>query len=401
MTTEPDGDAVPTMECRVCQTDVPAGEFCGLCGVHLTPQKGNGPDWLRIRAFGAAPNEHLLRPALATTLFPHLPPRSFKAFRVALAVVLLALVVASVLRMPALLITVAALGIPLLFVIYLQDADVYRDVPISTVLLTAALGIGLGVGWVLLTGSMVARSYGVGLGTGVAGAQMLREGVGVPIGGLVLMLVPALVVRLLRPGTREALDGFAIGALGALMFTAAATVTRLAPQFAIGLVNRSRPLTGLIVEAGIRGVAVPVMAAAAGGLFGAALWFHRPPNKSAQHPGFVRLLLAMFTAAVLVLYAGLGLLDVARVPQVLQLVVYLAVAAVAVLILRVGLHLALLHEEHDEIQAGEPLLCAHCGHVVPDMAFCPACGVATRAFSRSSRTARRETRPVRADPEDA
>jgi hypothetical protein len=105
--------------------------------------------------------------------------------------------------------------------------------------------------------------------------------------------------------------------------------------------------------------------------------------------------------AVLVLYAGLGLLDVARVPQVLQLVVYLAVAAVAVLILRVGLHLALLHEEHDEIQAGEPLLCAHCGHVVPDMAFCPACGVATRAFSRSSRTLRRETRPVRADPEDA
>ncbi len=23
---------VPTMECRICQTDVPAGEFCGLCG---------------------------------------------------------------------------------------------------------------------------------------------------------------------------------------------------------------------------------------------------------------------------------------------------------------------------------------------------------------------------------
>ena len=26
----------PTMECRVCQTDVPAGEFCGLCGDLLT-----------------------------------------------------------------------------------------------------------------------------------------------------------------------------------------------------------------------------------------------------------------------------------------------------------------------------------------------------------------------------
>jgi len=78
---------------------------------------------------------------------------------------------------------------------------------------------------------------------------------------------------------------------------------------------------------------------------------------------------------------------------------YLAVAALALLLLRVGLHLALLHEAHDEIQSDEPLLWPHCGHVVPDMAFCPACGVATRASSRSSRTSRRDTRPVRSDQE--
>jgi hypothetical protein len=403
MTTEPDGDetaAIPMTECRVCQTHVPDGEFCGLCGAHLTPQKGDGPDWLRIHAFGAAPNEHLLRPALTSSLFPHLPQRSFRPFRVALVVVLVMLVVAALLRMPALLIALAALGIPLLFMLYLQEVDVHRDVPVGTLVLTAALGVGLGVGWVMLTGTMVARSYGVGLETGIAGYRMLREGVGVPIGGLILMLVPALVVRVVRPGTREALDGFMIGALGALTFTAAATLTRLAPQFATGLVNRSRPMAGLLVEAGIRGLAVPVMAAAAGGLLGAVLWFRRPPSKAGQRQGFVRLALALFTIAVLVLYAGLGLLDVARVPQVLQLVVYLAVAAVAVLVLRVGLHLALLHEEHDEIQAGKPIVCAHCGHVVPDMAFCPACGVATRASSRSSRTARREKRPARSDGGD-
>jgi hypothetical protein len=80
-----------------------------------------------------------------------------------------------------------------------------------------------------------------------------------------------------------------------------------------------------------------------------------------------------------------------------MLVLYLAVALLALFLLRVGLHLALLHEAHDEIQSDEPLLCPHCGHVVPDMAFCPACGVATRASSRSSRGARREVRPVRTD----
>jgi hypothetical protein len=55
----------------------------------------------------------------------------------------------------------------------------------------------------------------------------------------------------------------------------------------------------------------------------------------------------------------------------------------------------LLHESHDAIEADEPLLCPNCGHVVPDMAFCPACGVATHASSRSSRSARRRRRPVR------
>ena len=65
------------------------------------------------------------------------------------------------------------------------------------------------------------------------------------------------------------------------------------------------------------------------------------------------------------IYAGLGLVDVARVPQFLQLAVHLAVAAIALLALRIGLHLALLHEAHDEIREDEPMLCPHCGHVVP------------------------------------
>ncbi|OYN75220.1 hypothetical protein [Mycolicibacterium sphagni] len=41
-----------------------------------------------------------------------------------------------------------------------------------------------------------------------------------------------------------------------------------------------------------------------------------------------------------------------------------------------------------------PILCPSCGHVVPDMAFCPACGVAAQAASLSSREARRRDRPI-------
>jgi hypothetical protein len=391
-------EQVPQMECRVCRTDVPAGEYCGLCGCHLTPRPGEGPDWLRIRDFGAAPGEHLLQPSVASSLFPHLPARSRTVFRIGLAVVLVALVGFAVLRLPGALVTVAALGFAFLFVLYVHESDGFADIPARTWALTGALGVGLGVGWVQLTGAAVARSYGIALGAGVVGARMLRDGIGIPLGGVILMLVPAVIVRLLRPPTREALDGFMIGALGALSFTAAATLTRLAPQFRTGMVSK-RPMDSLLVEAGIRGVAVPLTAAAAGGLIGAALWFTRPPSKEKQRPGLVRALLVSFAVAVLAVYLGLGLIDVSHFPQVLMLALYLAVAAVALLLLRVGLHLALLHEAHDEIQSDEPLLCPHCGHVVPDMAFCPACGVATRASSRSSRTARRDRRPAREEPD--
>lgn len=393
-----DDQGVPTAECRVCKVDVPAGEYCGLCGCHLTPRPREGPDWLRPRDFSAAPDEHLLQPSVASSLFPHLPQRSRSAFRIGLLVLVAALVGFTLLRLPAALVTVAALGLPLLFLLYLRESDALRDFPVGTLVLTVVLAVGLAVGWVLLTGATFARSYGVGLGSAIVGARMLRMGIVVPLGGVILMLLPAVLVRAIRPASREALDGFMIGALGALSFTAAATLTRLAPQVGTGVVSK-RPMESLWVEAGIRGLAVPLTAAAAGGLIGAALWFTRPPSKRDQRPVLVRAVLVGFAVSVLVVYLALGLIDVAHFPQLLMLALYLALAVAALLLLRVGLHLALLHEAHDEIRAEEPLLCPHCGHVVPDMAFCPACGVATRASSRSSRRARRESRPVRGDPE--
>jgi hypothetical protein len=398
--TTPD-DSVPTTECRICKTDVPAGEYCGLCGCHLQPRHGEGPDWLRMRDYGAAPNEHLLQLSLTSSLFPHLAQRSRTAFRLGLAVLLVALVAFTLLRLPAALITVAALGLPVLYVIYLRESDAFRDFPFRTLLLTVGLGIALGVGWVTLTGAMVAHSYGIGIGTAIVGMRMVRVGILIPLGGVILMLLPAAIVRVLRPPSREALDGFMIGVLGALTFTAAATLTRLSPQFGTGVVSK-RPMASLLVEAGIRGVAVPLIAAAAGGLIGAALWFTRPDSKKKQHPGIVRLVLVALASAILAVFLSLGLIDIARFPQVLMLALYLVLAVVALLLLRVGLHLALLHEAHDEIRSDEPLLCTHCGHVVPDMAFCPACGVATRASSRSSRRSRRDARPVReaAGPEE-
>jgi hypothetical protein len=316
-------------------------------------------------------------------------------FRIGLVLVIVGLAVFAMLRVPAALITVAALGLPLLYVLYLGEANVYRDIPRYLLITVAGLGAAFGIGWVLVTGEIVAEAYGVPMAAGLALRHLLQEGLAIPAAGMALMVIPTIVARLLRPASRESLDGFVIGALGALFFTAGATFTRLAPQFATGLIAHSRPVKGLIVEAGISGVTVPVTGAVAGGLVGIALWFAGPRNNPHERPGRVRAVLILLAIVVLLIHAAVGVVDTIGVPQVQMLLIHLILAIVALLALRCAVQIALLHEAHDPIHQDEPLLCVHCEHVVPDMAFCPACGAASRASSRSSRNERRTDRPVR------
>ena len=191
------------------------------------------------------------------------------------------------------------------------------------------------------------------------------------------------------------MDGFVIGALGALTFAGGATLTRLAPQFATGLIASGRPAKGLVVEATLHGVTVPLTAAVAGGLVGIALWFTGQNDNPHEHPRRTRAVLIALAFLVLLIHSALGVVDIVSVPQTSLLAVHLLLAVGAVIALRFALQLALLHEAHDPIQKDEPFLCVHCEHVVPDMAFCPACGAASRASSRTSRRDRRESRPVR------
>jgi hypothetical protein len=350
---------------------------------------------LRGDTFGASPGESVLLPAIASSLFPHLPQRSRTPFRVGLALILLGLVVFAVVKMPAALITVAALGLPLLFVLYLAESAVYRDMSPWSLVLAGTLGAALGVGWTLLTGQMVAQAYGVPMAAGMAIHHLVREGIIIPAGGMVLMLVPIVLVRLLRPNSRESLDGFVVGALAALTFAAGATLTRLAPQFATGLLAHSRPIKGLIVEALLCGVTIPLTAAAAGGMIGITLWFKGQNSNPHERPGRIRAVLLVLAIVVVLIHTGVAVSDIMGMSQLRILTVHLVMAAVVLVLLRIGLQLALIHEAHDPIDQDEPILCIHCQHVVPDMAFCPACGVATRASSRTSRHERREVRPVR------
>jgi len=367
------GGLTTTMVCRACETEVPDGEFCGRCGAKQSGKRGR----LRLAAYAAAPNEHTLLPSVVSSLFPQLPRRARVRFRVGLAVLSLALLAFALLRWQAPLLTAGALGLPILFLLYLHDSETDDDLPRSTLVLTAVMGIALGVGWAFVTDDLVADAYVLALTGGGEYEQTLHDVVSTltfPLSFAALMLLPTFVIRLVRPGIRESLDGFVIGVLAAISFTAAATLTQLAPQFQTGITAADRSVDTLVIQAGIQLLAVPLTSAAMGGLVGVTLWFGR------------RLLMVASVIVTFGLYALMGLMDLETFPMLAQLVMYLLMALLALVALRLGVHAALMNEELDPGNPSGRLTCPHCDQVVPDMAFCPNCGVAARAASRASRT---------------
>jgi RsiW-degrading membrane proteinase PrsW (M82 family) len=378
-------------QCPTCGTEVPLGVFCGACGHHLVLHEDGANNGFRAHSYAAAPGEHVLRLSIVSTLFPHLPHRSRAPFRVAVVVLIVGLVVLAALRLQAPMIAVAALGVPLVFQLYLQECDVYEDLPLKLLGVAALLGAALGYGWAALTDHRVTdATAGSLLGSGSAGDFWL-DGVLIPAVGGLLLLVPAAVAFAMKPPhIDESLDGFLIGSLGAVAFTAASTITRLAPQLKTGIVAHGRPVESIVVEALLQGGTVPITAASIGGIVGAALWVRR--RSQSGHLGRWLATARVMVPVAIVLYAVLGVIDYEQPPQATLLALHIAVAIAALLLLRYGLHAVLLHEEH-EVQIGAPRVCPHCEQVVPAMPFCPHCGFAHRASSRAAR-ARLELGPA-------
>jgi RsiW-degrading membrane proteinase PrsW (M82 family) len=376
---------LPTQQCPHCSNTTPAGNYCGVCGAHLVhPDEKLAAR--RPHAFMANPDEPILRLSVASTLFPHLSHRSSVPFRAGFALLVGLLVLFSATDLEAPVIALSAMGLPLLFQLYIYEVDVYEDNHVRLAAVTLLVGAALGVAWALLGGHIVSHALQPTLGSSLGGGDVINAAVTVPVVGQALMLVPLLLVLVMMPGfggRRESLDGFALGAASALGFSFAAIITDLASRLSAGVVT-ARPFTSILTEALIRGIATPVLFAAATGLIGASLWVRRSERGSVNASGRWLTNPPLILAGFLLLEIGLGFADQARLADIPLLAIHLAGAAVALLALRVGIHHILLHEQHD-IVVGPSVTCAHCHHIVPQMPFCPSCGVAMVATSKRHR----------------
>ena len=367
--------AAPAVTCPHCGTTVPDAPFCGSCGAHLAHGRPGGAA-RRAHSYAAFPDESMARMSVVSSLFPQLSGHSRGPFRVAFGLAVVILVIVAVAGLQAPVIAVSALAVPLLFLVYVFEIDPLETrFAVPTALLFVA-GAALGVGWGLLLGPLAADSLLPAYSPSLLTGGVLVSAVVVPVAGLLLMVLPVAVARLWRPEASEALDGFTAGAAGALGLTLAATLTELAPLLRNGNMVPGSSVLAVLTQAVVRGVSVPVVAAASAGYVGAALWQRRGSGSAAGGRWLTSPLLAL--AVALALAVGLGFADDAGLPDITLLVVHLAAAALALLVVRAGLHHVLLHEQRD-VRIGPPRVCPHCYRMVPAMPFCPMCGVAERA----------------------
>jgi hypothetical protein len=254
-------------------------------------------------------------------LFPQLPSRYRTGFALATGSVVALLITAAVLKLQAALVGLVALGLTVVFVLYLTRIAVARRLLVPV----AAAAVVSGVVWGLAVETVSARVEPDALGNPIGRMWEVLTGLTVALSFVALLLLPVFAARRFGRGPRSPLTGYAVGALSGFCFTSAGTLTRLAALFAEGLTSEANRLpAGLAIAAAIQGLAIPLTAAAVAGAVGAALWSGRD-----RWPAVGVALLA---------YAALGLLDASTWPYEIQMACYAGLTVVAVVWLRIVVH---------------------------------------------------------------
>lgn len=362
----------PLVTCPHCGSVVPAGEFCGHCGAHLTTASTT-----RRHAFAAVPSEGVAHISIISTLFPVLPHRRGGAFRWALVAGSAAVLVLAALHLFAPATVAAIFLLPVLYLLYLFEVEIYQSEPWLVIGATMIAGAVLGYFFASFSGDAVSR---LNL-TGDRESAIVLAGVAIPIVAQVLMLAGPLFLYTFRRRFHEPLDGLTFGAASALGFTLSSSFTEFWPLISGPLVATGAPLDWSLrlLRAGIL---LALVNASTTALITAAIWLQRFDRRRAGRPATSSIL-----AAVIVAFGAqvvLGLVSSVVSDLVAEVAIRLLATLGLLLYVRLIIHQALLVEgaEH-EIGPDSP--CPECHRMVPTMAFCPACGAARAAGSKVGR----------------
>ena len=371
------------MQCRNCGRELQGGAYCPWCGAHQTASRERHVT-RRPHVYAANPSEHVLQPTIVSTLFPHLGSRRMFQLRWLIFVAIIALVIISLGKLVPLAIVLSALLLPVLYLFYFYDAQLYEDEPFIVLGATFLVGAVLGGAMSLLFYRLILSQSRFGFGPSTS--YVLLVGVFLPIIGQALMLVGPLVLYIARRQFDDVLDGLAFGAAAGLGFSATQSIA-----YAWYLINGQFVFTGSasawVLPTLKIALLIPLLDAATTGLICAALWLRRDRQPAERTRGAVtNLALAIIIALVGQIAPALG--SVLLGGPILDLLWYGGAVIVLLLLVRSLLHIGLIDKARP-LRSGNAEECPQCFHQLRGTeSFCPNCGLALRATPRRVRRVR-------------
>jgi len=333
-----------------------------------------------------------MQPSVFTTIFPHLGHHKVHEFRWAFTVGIAGVLVLYISGLIPAAILVAIFLVPVLYLIYLYEAQVYRDEPALVLGFTIGGGVVLGVVVTVIERFLYNPYQTIGnplRGGGVSAGTLLLIGLVIPVVQEVVKPLPALFL----PNRRdfpETVDGLVFGIAAGLGFGLAeslvafsSALTSLPPHMSPG---------NWIYQLATLAIFLPLLQGSATGLIAGAIWRYRRGRLGSRELGGV-------ATAVLVHVAfsfGTQVLTDAGTSQLFVLVWQALVVAALLVYVRYLLHHALL-EEAAHMGYAETV-CPNCHMHIVASGFCPNCGVALTAAPNAVKRARKPRTDIATSP---
>ena len=371
------------MRCDHCTNDVPDGVFCTRCGAHQGTTEEFGDAKTREHRYAAHPGEHVAQPSVFTTLFPHLGHHKIHEFRWAFTAGIAGILVLYVAGLISAAILVAAFLVPVLYLIYLYEAQVYRDEPALVLGFTIGGGIIVGIVVTVLSRIIYDPLHYAGnpfSNPGVSVGGLLIVGLLLPVVQEVLKPLPALFLPN-RADFPETVDGLVFGVAAGLGFS-----------LAEALIGFSSVLTSLpahvapgnwIYDLATLAIFSPLLQGSATGMIVATIWRYRRGRLAGREIGGALMAVISHVAFA----AGTQVMNETSVNQLFILVWQAAIVGALLIYIRYLLHHALL-EEAAHMGYAETV-CPSCRMHIVASGFCPNCGMALTAAPNSIKRGRR------------
>jgi hypothetical protein len=325
----------------------------------------------------------MVQPSVFTTLFPHLGHHKIHEFRWAFIAGLAGILVLYLAGLISAAILVSAFLVPVLYLIYLYEAQVYRDEPATVLGFTLGGGIVVGILVTLFERTIYNPLQYIGNPFGNAGINiggLLIVGLLLPVVQEAVKPLPAFFLPN-RKDFPETVDGLVFGVAAGLGFSLAEAIIGFSSVLT-SMPAHTAP-GNWIYDLATLAVFQPLLQGSATGMIAATIWRWRRGRLAGREIGGI----AMAVIAHIAFSAGTQLMKETSVNALFVLIWQAAIVGALLIYIRYLLHHALL-EEAAHMGYAETV-CPSCHIHIVASGFCPNCGMALTAAPNSVKRGRR------------